>query len=167
MNTSTTAPIAITDQDRDTALALITQLRSYLPMLQDIKAEDRKALSGMGDKNRAFAGKVLDVISQNPDFLPRSFDVEKLRQDLESFDRLSMIQMRLTQLHDLIDATLISTGSDAYTQALAAYRYAKASDQGASLEAMLSEMSQHFAKKTKKAKESESTAVQTAALVAL
>jgi hypothetical protein len=110
----------------------------------------------MGDKNRAFTGKVLNVITQNSDFLPRSFDVEKLRQDLETFDRLSKIQMQLTQLHNLIDATLITTGSDAYNQALAAYRYAKVSDQGASLESMLAEMSQHFAKKTKKPKEAES-----------
>jgi hypothetical protein len=166
MNTTMTTPTPISDQDRDAALALIAQLRDQLPMLQDLTAEERKALSGMGDKNRAFAGKVLDVISQNTDFLPRTFDVEQLRQDLATFDRLSMIQMRLTQLHNLIDATLIGTGSEAYTQALAAYRYAKASGQGASLEAMMSEMSQYFAKKTKKAKDTEPVATPSAALVA-
>ncbi|MBW4514913.1 MAG: hypothetical protein KME11_06775 [Timaviella obliquedivisa GSE-PSE-MK23-08B] len=83
-----------------------------------------------------------------------------MRQDLATFDRLSTIQMGLTQLHDLIDATLIATGSDAYAQALEAYRYAKASGQGASLEAMMADMSQHFARKPKKSKEAEPAGVQ-------
>jgi hypothetical protein len=165
MTNITTQNSTLTDSDRDTALALIAQLRDQLPILQDLTAEERKALSGMGDKNRAFAGKVLDVISQNTDFLPRTFDVEQLRQDLAIFDRLSMIQMRLTQLHNLIDATLIGTGSEAYAQALAAYRHAKASGQGASLDAMMSEMSQYFAKKTKKAKDTEPVATPSGALV--
>jgi hypothetical protein len=165
MTNITTQNSTLTDSDRDTALALIAQLRDQLPILQDLTAEERKALSGMGDKNRAFAGKVLDVISQNTDFLPRTFDVEQLRQDLATFDRLSMIQMRLTQLHNLIDATLIGTGSEAYAQALAAYRHAKASGQGASLDAMMSEMSQYFAKKTKKAKDTEPVATPSGALV--
>jgi hypothetical protein len=105
---------------------------------------------GMGDKNRIFAGKVLEVILQNREFLPRSFDVEQLEQDLVTYDRLSTILMGLTQLRDLVDATAIAIGSDAYENALTAYRHAKASGHGASLESMMAEMGQRFVRKSKK-----------------
>lgn len=71
--------------DRDTILRLIAQMRDLLPFLQDLTAEERKSLLGMGDKNRIFARKVLEVIQQNPDFLPRSFDVDKFQQNLATF----------------------------------------------------------------------------------
>ncbi|MGG6265608.1 hypothetical protein ACQ4M3_06330 [Leptolyngbya sp. AN03gr2] len=57
--------------------------------------------------------------------------------------------MALTQLRDLVDSTAIAIGSEAYENALTAYRHAKASGQGASLEAMMAEMSQRFARKPK------------------
>ena len=103
----------------------------------------------MGNKNRIFAGKVLEVIQQKSDFLPRSFDIEQFQQELETFDRLSTILMALNQLRDLVDATTISIGTEAYENALTAYRHAKASGQGASLEAMMAEMAQRFARKPK------------------
>jgi hypothetical protein len=96
------------------------------------------------------AGKVLEVVRQTPDFLPRNFDMDQLQADLETFDRLSPILMSLTQLRDLIDATMTAIGTDAYEQALNAYRHAKVSGQGASLDGMMAEMSQRFNRKSKK-----------------
>jgi hypothetical protein len=60
--------------------------------------------------------------------------------------------MALTQLCNLADATATSIGTQAYEQSLVAYRHAKASGQGASLESMMTEMKQRFAKKTRKKK---------------
>jgi hypothetical protein len=146
-------PIASLSQgDRDTILNLIAQMRLLLPLLQDITLEDRKGMAGMGTSNRAFAGKVLEVINQNADFLPRSFNVEQLQADLNTFDRLSNILMAMTQLCNLVDATAIAIGTRAYEQSLVAYRHAKASDQGASLDDMMAEMKQRFVKKTGKKK---------------
>jgi hypothetical protein len=147
------APIAqLSPADRDTILHLLTQVREILPFLQDLTAEERQSMAGMGSSNRAFAGKVLEVTSQNPDFLPRSFNVEQLRADLETFDRLSSIVMALTQLCNLTDATAIAIGTRAYEQSLLAYRHAKASGQGASLDGMMVGMKQRFTKKSKKKK---------------
>jgi hypothetical protein len=141
---------------RDEILQLLTLLREKLPPLRDLTAEERRSLSGMGDKNRSFAGKVLEVILQNPEFLPRSFDIQKYQQNLATFDDLSAIALALTRLLDLVNATTTAIGSEVYDDALLAYRYAKASGQGASLEAMFSEMKQRFAQQGKKKdKESE------------
>jgi hypothetical protein len=136
-------------------LIAIAQMREKLPFLQDITAEDRRTMAGMGNSNRAFAGKVLEVVSQNNDFLPRSFNVEQLRADLVTFDRLSSLAMSMTQLCNLMDATAIAIGTQAYEQSLVAYRHAKASGCGASLDGMMAEMGQRFAKKTKKKDETQ------------
>jgi hypothetical protein len=139
----------LSQSDRDTILQLITQINTLLPFLRDLSAEERKSTLGMGDKNRLFAGKVSEVIQQKSDFLPRSFDIDQFHQDLATFDRLSTILMALNQLRDLVDSTAIAIGSEAYENALTAYRHAKASGQGASLESMMAEMSQRFARKPK------------------
>jgi hypothetical protein len=130
-------------------LALITQIRDQLP-LRSLKASERRALSGMGDQNRVFVKKVLAVLEQNSDFLPRSFDVDKMRQNMETFERLDSILTALNQLRNLVDSTAIGIGSEAYNQARIAYRYARASEQGATLEAIVGDFGKRYAKKSKK-----------------
>lgn len=136
--------------NRNEILQLLTLLQDKLPPLRDLTAEERRSLSGMGDKNRSFAGKVLEVILQDPDFLPRSFDVNQYQRDLATFDDLSTIALALTRLLDLVNATATAIGSEVYDDALSAYRHAKASSQGASLEAMLTEIKQRFAQQEKR-----------------
>ncbi|MEP0981886.1 hypothetical protein [Leptolyngbya sp. FACHB-17] len=151
-------PEGLSQPDRDVILNVIAEIRKMMPYLRDISAEERKAMLGMADANRVFAGKVLEVIQQNADFLPRSFDVAKFDRDLSTYDRLNTVLMALTQLRDLVDATTIAIGSEAYEDALTAYRHAKASGQGASLEAMVADMGQRFRRTKKKATKPSETA---------
>lgn len=55
-------------------MAAIATIKTKLPFLIDLSVEERKALLKLGDKSRAFVSKALEVATQNPDFLPRSFD---------------------------------------------------------------------------------------------
>jgi hypothetical protein len=52
----------------------------------------------LGDRNRAFTRKALEIATQNPDFLPRSFDIEEMRRDFELFEALQPILLALTRL---------------------------------------------------------------------
>jgi hypothetical protein len=55
-------PIAnLSQTDRDEILNLINIMREKLPFLKDLTAEERRNMSGMGNSNRAFAGKVLPL----------------------------------------------------------------------------------------------------------
>jgi hypothetical protein len=54
-----------------------------LPVLIDLTTKERRALTKMGDKSSAFVIKALEVAKQNPDFLPRAFNVEEMRKDVE------------------------------------------------------------------------------------
>jgi hypothetical protein len=147
----------LTPADRDAALAAITTLKEKLPFLIDLTMEERKALPKMGDKSRAFVSKALEVATQNPDFLPRSFNLEEMRKDVQLFEAMYPIVVALAQLQELMDDTYVTVGSEAYAAALQVYNYAKASGQGAGLDGVVDELGQRFARKTKKAKPQAST----------
>jgi hypothetical protein len=142
----------LSQADRDAVMAAIATIKAKLPFLIDLSADDRKALPKMGDKSRAFVSKAMEVATQNPDFLPRSFDIAELQKDVQLFESLYPILLSLTQLQDLVDDTCLAVGSEAYAAALQVYTYAKASGQGTGLETAVEELGLRFARKSRKPK---------------
>ncbi len=142
--------------DRLAVMDAIATIRQRLPFLIDLTTEDRRTMLKMGDKSRAFVSKALEVATQNPDFLPRSFDVEEMRRDLLLYEALYPILLSLTQLQELVDDTYIAIGSEAYAAALAVYNYAKASGDVTGLDAVIDEMGRRFTRRSKK-KQSETS----------
>ena len=142
----------LTLADREAVMTAILTIKSKLPFLVDLTAEERKALPKMGDKSQAFVSKALEVATQNPDFLPRAFDLNEMRRDVELFEKMYPIVVALSQLQELVDDTAMAAGSEAYAAALQVYHYAKASGQGSGLEGMVNEMGQRFVRKPRKAK---------------
>lgn len=143
---------ALTQKDRDDVLQAIATIKEKLPFLIDLTNEERKSLPKLGDKSRAFVSKALEVATQNPEFLPRSFDLEEMRKDVQLFEALYPLLLSLGQLQELVDDTYLAAGSEAYAAALQVYNYAKASGQGAGLESVVEEMGQRFVHKTRKPK---------------
>lgn len=142
----------LTPTDREAVMTAVTTIKQKLPFLIDLTQEERKALPKLGDKSRAFVAKALEVAAQNSDFLPRSFDLEEMRKDVDLFEALYPMIMALTQLQELLDDTYTAVGSEAYAAALQVYTYAKASGQGSGLEAVVDELGQRFIRKPRKAK---------------
>lgn len=150
--TLTSISATLTPADRDAVISAVAIIKAKLPFLVDLSADDRKALPKMGDKSRAFVSKALEVATQNPDFLPRSFDLEEMRKDVQLFEALYPLLMSLTQMQELVDDTCLAVGSEAYAAALAVYGYAKASGDVAGLDAIVGEMGRRFARKPHKVK---------------
>jgi hypothetical protein len=140
----------LTQADREAVMDAVATIKAKLPFLMDLTTEERKALPKMGDKSRAFVSKALEVATQNPDFLPRSFDLEEMRKDVQLFEAMYPIVMAFTQLQELLDDTYVMVGSEAYAAALQVYNYAKASGQGSGLDAVVDELGQRFARKSRK-----------------
>ncbi|MBE9035648.1 hypothetical protein [aff. Roholtiella sp. LEGE 12411] len=140
----------LSQRDREEVMQAITTIREKLPFLIDLTAEERRSLPKLGDKSRAFVSKALEVATQNQDFLPRSFDLDEMRRDVELFDALYPVLLSLTQLQELVDDTFIASGSEAYTAALAVYNYAKASGNVAGLDAVIDDMGRRFSRKARK-----------------
>ncbi|WP_138498027.1 hypothetical protein [Nostoc sp. PA-18-2419] len=149
-----TTPISATlsQTERDAVLQAISTIKQKLPFLVDLSSEERKTLPKMGDKSRAFVSKALEVAAQNPEFLPRSFDLEEMRKDVQLFEALYPVLLSLTQLQELVNDTAVAVGSEAYAAALQVYNYAKVSGQGAGLDTVVVEMGQRFARKPGKPK---------------
>jgi len=139
-------------KDRDAVMAAVATIKAKLPFLIDLSTDERKALPKMGDKSRAFVSKALEVATQNPDFLPRSFNLDEMRKDVALFEAMYPVVVALAQLQELMDDTYTTVGSEAYAAALQVYNYAKASGQGAGLDSVVDELGQRFARKAKKAK---------------
>jgi len=140
---------SLSPADREAIMAAVSTIREKLPFLMDLTVEERRSLPKMGDKSRAFVSKALEVATQNPDFLPRSFDIEEMRRDVELFQALHPILLSLTQLQELLDDTYLAVGSKAYAAGLVVYNYAKNSGQGAGLDAVVDEMGRRFARKSR------------------
>ena len=140
----------LSSADREAVMQAITTIREKLPFLIDLTTEERKALPKLGDKSRAFVSKALEIGTQNPDFLPRSFDLNEMRQDIELFEALYPILLSLTQLQELVDDTSVAVGSEAYAAGLMIYNYAKASGKGSGLDSMIDDLGRRFARKAKK-----------------
>ncbi|MGG6270604.1 hypothetical protein ACQ4M3_38360 [Leptolyngbya sp. AN03gr2] len=138
--------------DRAEILDAINLIKTKMPFLTSMTTEERKSLIKMGDRSQAFVTKALEVAKQNPDILPRSFDLEEMRLDVELFETLYAIVAAVAQLEGMLDDTYKLVGSEAYTAALKVYNYAKASGDEAGLAPAIEELGQRFARKQKKEK---------------
>ncbi|MEH2445147.1 MAG: hypothetical protein V7K18_05010 [Nostoc sp.] len=136
--------------DREAVMQAIATIREKLPFLVDLTTEERRTMLKMGDKSRAFVSIALEVATQNPNFLPRSFDLEEMRRDLTLFEALYPVLLSLTQLQELVDDTCIASASEAYAAALAVYSYAKASGDVTGLDGVIDEMGRRFNRRSKK-----------------
>ncbi|MEH2170323.1 MAG: hypothetical protein V7K41_27470 [Nostoc sp.] len=136
--------------DKEAVMQAIATIREKLPFLVDLTTDERRTMLKMGDKSRAFVSKALEVATQNPNFLPRSFDLEEMRRDLALFESLYPVLLSLTQLQELVDDTCIASASEAYAAALAVYSYAKASGDVTGLDGVIDEMGRRFNRRSKK-----------------
>lgn len=143
--------VALSPADQQAVLAAINTIREKLPFLVDLSSEERHALPKMGDKTRGFVSQALTLATQNPDILPRSFDVDEMRKDVDLLDALSPVKLALAQLDELVDDTLLEVGSEAYSSALLVYQYARAAGKGAALDGALDALGQRFARKSRSA----------------
>lgn len=139
------------EAEQQAVLAAIQTIRQKLPFLIDLTPEERRTLPRMGDKSRGFVEQALQVAEQNPDILPRSFDVGEMRNDVELLSALSPVLNALSQLNELVDDTVMAVGSEAYTAALTVYQYARAAGKGSALDTALDGLAQRFARKSRSA----------------
>ena len=142
----------ISEADQQAVLAAIETIRQKLPFLIDLTPEQRRSLPKMGDKSRAFVSKALTIAQHNSNFLPRSFSVEEMERDVGLIESLQPIMVSLTRLFEQLEDTYTEVGSEAYSAALVVYQYGRTSSDGESLESLLDDMAQRFARKSRSTK---------------
>jgi hypothetical protein len=139
----------LSQADRQAVLDAVNTIRTKLPFLIDLSPEERKALPKMGDTGRGFVAQALEVAEQNPDILPRAFDVAEMRKDVELLNALLPVVMAFAQLNELLDDTYTEVSSEAYAAALLVYQYVRAAGKGSALDGALDALGQRFARKSR------------------
>jgi hypothetical protein len=131
-------------------MAAINTIREKLPFLVSLTASDRRAMAKMGDKTRAFVEKSMEFAIHHPDYLPRLFDLEEMRRDVELSTTLYPVLMSLIHLHELVQDTYTVVGQEAYAAARVVYKSAKVNGQGAGLDTAIADMGRRFSYKSSK-----------------
>lgn len=135
-------------EQQQSIMNLIAQIQSQLPFLIDLTVEDRRSLPKLGNKSRAFVDQGLVLASQNTGILPRSFDLDEYRRDVNLVRQLEPLVLAMEQLTGRLEDTFLAAGSDAYSQTLMVYQAAKLAGKNGSLEQHLDGLSRRFARKS-------------------
>lgn len=138
----------LSNEDKTQVLQLIQEIKTKLPFLLDLSAEELRSLPKMGDKSRAFVTQALTLAEQDDTFLPRSFNVAEMRKDVELTESLLPILTALSSLTELLNDTYTLAGSEAYLAGLVVYQSAKANGKGSALDASLDALGKRFARKS-------------------
>jgi len=100
------------------ALNTIESLKTQLPFLIDLSAQERRSLVKMGDQSQVFVNRALEVARTHSDILPRCFDMDEFAADVVLAERLQRLKNALSPLLDMLDDSLLAAGSDAYSDGL-------------------------------------------------
>lgn len=135
----------------------IRGFETELSFLTDLAREDIAEIPKMGDRGLPFVLDGLTLGEQDDSFLPRSFDVVKMRKDVDLYQQLTPIIAAAEHFLELLKDTQILVGSDAFTAALELYSAAQKHGKGEALTASLQEMSRRFKRKPKSEEETPET----------
>jgi hypothetical protein len=107
----------------NTALATA---KTNLSFLISLTPNDRLSIPKMGDGTLAFVKKAYEYAKLNPTLVPSYINVEELRKDIETVEKLHSIYALVNELHSRLDDTMMLAGSEAYVASLSFYNAAKA-----------------------------------------
>ncbi len=126
MNTTTLGnriSFEISDDDLHAVQGALQVLQQKLvPLLVSLGTEDRRALPKMGAKTVDFVSKTLSYARSNPQYQPTFVDLDEYGIDLAAVGLLREIQQPLSMIADMVDDTLLLSGSEAYAAALVCYQ---------------------------------------------
>jgi hypothetical protein len=115
----------LTETDLQDIKAALATIEAKLPFLVHLTVEERRKLFKMGNKSLAFVSNSLTAAQSNPDILPASFDLNEFSSDYQLATSLTEVHLRLQQLTEKVDDTLMAVSSEAMTSSLTVYDYVK------------------------------------------
>jgi hypothetical protein len=148
LNNTISASLSTTDQE--VIFDAIAMMKDKLDFAVGLTQEERKGISRMGDKTRAFVSKAIEVATQNAEIMPRCLDVDEMRKDIELVDALYPVMLAIAQLQELIEDTYLLAGSEAYAAARMAYNAARVNGKAMGLETAVEEMGKRYSRKSRK-----------------
>lgn len=144
---------SITTANRDLMLSLIGQISDLMPVKIDLSPEDRKSLVKMGESGRPFVETTLNIVEQDDSFMPRTFDKTVMRKDSDFYTMMLPVWIQMSKLFEMVDDTMMLTGSDLIMAGLEVYKNLKANGEGENLDNLVPLLGRRFKPRQKKADE--------------
>jgi hypothetical protein len=139
-------------------LAAIADMRKKLPFLTSLKPDELKSLIKVGNGFAPFLDKAHRSVNDNPDIMPKLFDLAEFNRDYQLTRDLTEICEQLESLCEGVRNTLSAVGSDALVASLEIYAAAKAnSDRVSGLKVAAAEMGEFFKKTRAKTSQGSTT----------
>lgn len=135
------------DDSLKAVLEDLSDIRKRLPFLKGMTAAERRSAPKLGSKSRAFTERALILAASDDSFLPRKFNVEEFRKDVDLFQKLDRIDSELSRLRELVADTRTLAGSDAYVAALDVYAAAKRNGKAEGLDELTDLLAQRFGRR--------------------
>jgi hypothetical protein len=103
----------------------VTAIRQKLPFLVSLTPDERKSTFKAGPNSLSFVEHALTASKNNPDILPKNFDVDEFESDVNLFAVLTDLNTLVKQLASEIDDTRLAVGGEAMNEASQVYNYVK------------------------------------------
>ncbi len=126
MNTDNLISFDITQEDLDAVWAAIRTIEEKLsPKLITLLKQDRLRAVKMSNKSVGFVKQSFEFIKQNPDLKPQYIDEGEMEIDIKAVETLSSLLNPIEKIRSALDDSIMLSGGEAFTAALAFYQYIK------------------------------------------
>ena len=110
--------IEMTTEKVEEIKALLAQVEEKLPFLISLTADERTQFPSLNRDNELFVVETMHAAEQHQAVLPAYINTDEMAKDLELFQQLSRVMLRLNHLHQKVQDTMQIAGAEAFGTAL-------------------------------------------------
>jgi len=140
--------LVITQEQIDTILAALKSIEEIIPGLIELTLEQRKAMPRYSSDDLGFILDALSIAEQHPEILPPSFDLDEMRRDVNTLQKLTALSHAIARFAGIFDDSLYAAGSESKGHGRSIYQFVKTHNAlTGKLEDALNRLAKHFARK--------------------
>ena len=110
--------IELTTEMVEEVKVLVDQMEAKLPFLISLTPDERANFPSLNRDNEVFVEETVRAAEQHSSVLPKYINTEEMAKDLELFQQLGRIMVRLNHLHQKMKDTMQIAGAEALATAL-------------------------------------------------
>ena len=140
----------VSDADSQKIMKAIDGISASLPFLINLTVDERKKLRKMGAKSIEYVNLNLQGAQTYPKALKAGFDVAEFKNDVNLYNALQPLAVKLQALSEALNDTMLAAGSDAMMAADEVYAELKSSaKKDASVKGLVEQISVRYSAQSK------------------
>lgn len=113
---------SLSEQDMTDLLDALNVIDRLMPFLVELTPKEMKSLAKIDVSNQNFAMETINVLETTAVQLPANMSKEEIKKDLDLYQQLNRLRLRIEQLAKTVKHTTILAGSQAYSSSLVVYK---------------------------------------------